>query len=334
MKSDHKSTATARYVLCVHIGASSRHVAILDENGEVLLKNQKLESPKIRKNLDYKELLADAVDALTSLVKRAVQEGMDANSILGGGAIVPGSVNPETGYVGLLPALPGLRNCYLAQDLTAAMERVLARKVAFWVENDANGWGLSEQRFGNGKGIKDFLVVIVCTGLGGALFLNGALYHGHTQRAGEIGHTTVLPDGPLCACGSRGCLETMASGGAILKAILHSKSPLRARENLTYQEVIDAAESGDQDVIGILNRMGHYLGIGLANMVNTLNPAKLILCGQVNKASRFFQQGMEEEMSHREFQGTNCELVISDRLDDMEIQAALATFLNYSTQRT
>jgi glucokinase len=333
MESDRRDKSTRRLVLCAHIGASSRHVGILDEGGDVVLTAEKLEPPSVRRNLHYKDLLSDAVGALTSLVGQARREGIDPRCIIGGGAIVPGSVNPETGYVGLLPALPGLRNTYLARDLAAEMANVLGRQIAFWVENDANGRGLWEHRFGDGKDIKNFFVLVLCTGLGGSLFLNGALFHGHTWRAGEIGHTTVLPDGPLCPCGGRGCLETMASGKAILKSIQYSNSPLRLRDDLTYQRVIEAAKAGDEEVKESFHRMGHYLGIGLANVVNILNPSKLILCGQLNPASRFFLPGIEEEMNHRVFQGTDCNLVISENVADMEVRAALVTFLDHARQR-
>jgi glucokinase len=333
MEIDSNIKAASSLVLCVHIGASSRHVAIMDENGTVLLKDEKLQPPMIRRSLEYKDLLADTVGALTFLIKKAVQQGIDTKAIRGGGAVVPGSVNPDTGYVSLLPALLGLRNTYLARDLATAMESVLRQPVPFWIENDANGRGLWELRFGYGKGLRDFSVVIVCTGLGGSLFLNGELYQGHSRRAGEIGHTTVLPDGPLCACGGRGCLETMASGGAILRSIRTSNSPLRTQDHLTYLQVFEAADRGDKEIVDILDRVGHYLGIGLANMVNTLNPERMILCGQLNHGSKFFRPGVEEEMTHRVFQGADCELVISDHLVDMEVRAALGTFLNYNERR-
>lgn len=325
---DHKEKT--RYVLCVHIGATSLHVAIVDSTGTILDKEQHFAPPQKRRALDYRELLNEAIEALALVVRRSISRGLDPKEIAGGAGIVPGSVTPQTGYVSLLPALPGLRNSYLARDLTRALRDVVGRQVDFWVENDANARGLWELRFGYGQNIESFFVVLLCTGLGGALILNHALYHGHTYRAGEIGHTTVLPDGPFCACGGKGCLETMASGGALLKSIDRSSSPLHSQRELSYQQIIQAAQDGDQEVVAIFHRMGHYLGIGLANIVNTINPARLIVCGQLNPASEFFLSGVKEEMENRAFQGTDCELVISDQIEDMEVKAAFATFANYS----
>ncbi len=322
-----RTSSTARYVLCIHIGASSRHAAILDMSGKVVLRDSLAEAPATRVTRDYEELLGDALRALTSLIARATAEGMDKEAIIGGGAIVPGTVDPTSGYVGLLPSLPGLRNTYVGQDLSQGMREAVGRLVPFWVENDANGAGLVELRFGGGKDLKDFAVLILETGLGGALILNGSLYHGHTSRAGEIGHITVAPQGPLCPCGSRGCLETVASGRAVLLAIRDSSSPLAGKEDLHYHDVIQAARAGDQEVVGVFQRMGRYLGIGIANLVNILNPARVVLSGQLADAAAFFLEAAEEEMGNRVFQGMSCELAVSDCLQDLEVRAALSTFL-------
>jgi predicted NBD/HSP70 family sugar kinase len=298
-------------------------------SGRVLVRDDLVEAPATRVTRVYDDLLGDALGALTSLVQQAAEMGVAKEAIIGGGVIVPGTVDPVTGYVGLLPSLPGLRNTYVGRDLSQGMVDTVGWLVPFWVENDANAAGLVELRFGADRNVRDFAVLIFETGLGGALILNGSLYHGCTSRAGEIGHITVAPQGPLCPCGSKGCLETVASGRALLLAVRNSISPLAGKEDLGYRDVIQAARAGDQEVLGIFQRMGHYLGIGIANLVNILNPARVVLSGQLAAAAQFFLEAAEEEMGNRVFQGMNCELAVSGCLEDLEVRAALSTFLHY-----
>jgi glucokinase len=124
-------------------------------------------------------------------------------------------------------------------------------------------------------------------------------------------------------------LETVASGRALLLAVRNSSSPLAGKEDLRYRDVIQAARVGDEEVLGIFRRMGHYLGIGIANLVNILNPARVVLSGQLAGAAEFFLEAAEEEMRNRVFQGTNCELDVPDCLENLEVRAALSTFLYY-----
>jgi glucokinase len=203
-----------KYVIGVHIGVSSRHAAILDLSGSVLFSESLHEPPREHGAKKYSVLFRDAVGAIRALVAKAEESGLSIDRIAGGGAVVPAPVDPTHGYVHLPPGIRGLQNTSLARDLESGVESILGRKVPFWIENDANGAALAEWYFGLAQNIQDFVVIILCTGLGGGLFLNGRLLHGHTFMAGEIGHTTVQPDGPLCLCGGRGCLETLVSGWA------------------------------------------------------------------------------------------------------------------------
>lgn len=157
------------------------------------------------------------------------------------------------------------------------------------LENDANAAVLGEHRFGAGRGVAHMIYVTVSTGIGGGLILDGRLYHGATGMAGEIGHTTVLPYGPLCGCGNRGCLEALASGSAIARRarerVAHGV-PTRIAdlagndpELITAKLVAEAASEGDAEARGILAEAMNYLGIGMANLVNLLNPELIVIGG-------------------------------------------------------
>jgi predicted NBD/HSP70 family sugar kinase len=327
------SSQSKKYVLGLHIGVSSRHAAIADLSGKVLFRNYLRESYQERSNRDYEYLRRDAVEAIRELVSEAKSNGIGTEAIVGGGVVVPASVDPIHGYVRMPPHLRGLQNTYLARDLEQGVKDILGRVVRFFVESDGNGMALAESYFGAARHVPDFVAVVLSTGLGGGLFLDGALRHGHTFMAGEIGHSSVQPNGPLCPCGSRGCLETLVSGRALLRAAHNSASPLAGRDNVRYADLIDAAERKDEEILGLFRTMGIYLGIGIANVVNTLNPSKVILTGQLASAAKFFFLVAEHEMRLRVFPGMDCDLALSGLGDDWEVLAGLGTYTYYSDKK-
>jgi glucokinase len=145
------------------------------------------------------------------------------------------------------------------------------------LDDDANCAALGEKWLGAGKQAKDFIYIIIGTGIGGGLILNGALYRGAAGGAGEIGHGTLLPDGPLCSCGNHGCLEALAAGPAIARRA----NQLMPGESLTAQMVIERARAGEVTARQVIDEAGYYLGIGLANVVNLLNPEVIAIGGGV-----------------------------------------------------
>ena len=245
---------------------------------------------------------------------------------------MPASVDAEQGHVRFPPSLRGLQDVNLGADLHQCVEQTTGLSLPFWVENDANGAGLAESYFGAACGVRDFVTVLLCTGVGGALMLDGVLHRGHTSMAGEIGHITIFPNGEQCPCGSRGCLETRASGKALIQAARESNASLANKVDLHYADLIAAAKAGDEQILGIFRSMGQCLGIGIASIVNVINPAKVIISGSVAKGSEFFMPSVEEELRNREFAGMDCKVLVSELLEDAEIRAALSTFLYYQLQ--
>lgn len=178
---------------------------------------------------------------------------------------VPGPVDSEAGVVEGAPNLPGWQRVPIRDQLQAALGcRCL-------VEHDANLAALAEHRRGSGRGTNDFVYVTVSTGIGAGLILGGSLYRGHQGSAGEFGHMVIQPDGPLCNCGNRGCLEALASGTAIAReAGVGSAS-----------EVGRMAAAGDREAQAILTRAARYLGLALGGLINLLNPEVVALGGGV-----------------------------------------------------
>jgi glucokinase len=147
------------------------------------------------------------------------------------------------------------------------------------LDNDANAGGLGEATFGRGRGCRTLLYVNVGTGVGGAVILDGRVHHGATGSAGEIGHVVLDPEGPLCNCGRRGCVEALASGSA-LERMAHEAGLADPRG----REVMAAAEAGEPLSAAIVRRAAEALGLGIAGAANLLDPDVVVLGGGVPEA--------------------------------------------------
>jgi len=150
------------------------------------------------------------------------------------------------------------------------------------MDNDANAAALGEVRYGAGRGRRNVLYVTVSTGIGGGVVVDGKVYRGSHGLSGEIGHTIVRPDGPLCPCGKRGCLEAVASGPSIARA--YAEQAGRTDSDVTAEDVFRRAANGDVTARDVLDRAIHALGLGLANAINLLDPELVLIGGGVSRA--------------------------------------------------
>jgi glucokinase len=199
------------------------------------------------------------------------------------GICTPGPVDIEAGEVVSPPNLPGWDHVPVRQSVEDELG------APTYLEKDTNAAALGEHRFGAGRGTEHMIYVTVSTGIGSGLILDGKLYHGVSGMAGEIGHTTIMPHGPLCACGNRGCVESFAAGTAIAREarerVAHGVPTLIATlaENdpghITAKLVAEAASQGDAEAQDILAEAMNYLGIGVANLVNVFNPELIVIGG-------------------------------------------------------
>ena len=227
---------------------------------------------------------ANAFERIAQLVGRLAEEAQAETSAIGVGA--PGLVDPRKGVIEFLPNLPKQWNGFPAVEFL----RERTGKPAFLL-NDARLAALGEYSFASGNRSSDMLVVTIGTGIGGGLILDGRLRLGPSGAAGEIGHHTILPDGPVCSCGSRGCLETLVSGPALsAQGVALARSGAAPRlaaivegnwAAVTPKEMATAARQGDQTVATAIEEAGRYLGIGIANAVTLTAVEQVILCGGV-----------------------------------------------------
>jgi glucokinase len=205
-----------------------------------------------------------------------------------------GPVDFTSGTVRLSHHVPGWENTPLRRLLQDAFRAPAA------VDNDANVAALGEYRYGSGRGVHSLLYLTISTGVGGGWILDGHIWRGHDGMAGEIGHTVVDPQGPLCLCGKHGCVERLASGPylaadaqAALRAEPERDSLLRhlAGEDLqamSGQLVAEAAVQGDPLAQELLRRSAWAVGVAVGNAANLVNPQRFILGGGVTKSGDFW----------------------------------------------
>jgi glucokinase len=215
--------------------------------------------------------------------------------------VVPGTVNVEDGTVVKAPNLPCLDGFPLASALTNELG------LPAILENDANAAAVGEMWQGAAQGCRTIICVTLGTGVGGGIILDGELWRGVDGAAAEIGHMCVDPFGGVaCTCGSRGCLEVFASATAIVRMTREAsprypESVLHASRNLTSESIFDAGLQGDELALEIFRRMGVYLGIGLANLINILNPEMIVIGGGVVNGWDLFEKHMLHEVEERAF---------------------------------
>ncbi len=229
------------------------------------------------------------IDRIANCIQRAVDKsGVDAASIRAVGIGAPGPLDPATGVVIFAPNL-GWRDIPLKTELEA--------RTGFptFVDNDVNVGTLGEHVFGAGRGIQNVVGIFVGTGIGGGIILQGELFHGASKTAGEIGHIIVKAGGPRCGCGTRGCLEAIASRTAMTKqfqrAIL-KKGKKSVLSELTGGDLrairsgvlAKAVRLNDELTLKVFKKVTKYLGIGIGSIVNFLNPEMIVLGGGVVEA--------------------------------------------------
>ncbi|MCA0971519.1 ROK family transcriptional regulator [Halobacillus litoralis] len=242
---------------------------------------------------------------ILSIMKKGIRElmdGADLNKFLGIGVGMHGIVDPEEGRSLFAPAFQ-LHDIPIRDVLENEFNMIVK------VENDARAMTLGEYWFGNGNDADNMLGVNVGNGIGAGLMVKGRLFHGEHNLAGEIGHITIDLSGPKCNCGNYGCLQTLAAGPAIAE---RAKKELKAgRPSLIHelvdgdydkvdgQKVYEAATQQDPFSIELLHQTGRYLGIGLTNLIHTINPKRMIIGGGVSGAGEFLMRGIEETIQSR-----------------------------------
>lgn len=281
------------YVVGVDLGGTKIYTALADLRGAIAAE-ERMPTGAVEGPEAVIGRIAQSVRLVMSRVDGAAPAALGIGS--------PGPLDPDTGVVYNSPNLGW--NCV---PLGEKLQKILG--IPVFVENDANLAALGEYRFGAGQGSRHMVYVTVSTGIGGGLILDGRIYRGTGGGAGEVGHMVLVPDGPLCGCGRRGCLEALASGTAMAararEAVASGRGKAILKEaggspgDITSVSVSRAAAAGDAEAVEIIGRAGEYLGMGLANVINLINPDRLVLGGGALEAGDPLWAGMERELKIR-----------------------------------
>ena len=284
-----------RYAIGIDIGGTKISLVLGTEKGKILARREIVTHTGPG--------TPDCVRALVSNLRDMIRHSrISPRKILGIGVGCPGAVDPSKSTLPRSPNLPGWAGLPLKRILGKASG------LPVHVANDANASALGEMLFGAGKRLQDVIYITVSTGVGGGIILGGKLYTGAGSVAGEIGHISIVPEGKPCACGKRGCLEAYASGTAIakdVKAQMTRKNTcvwkfLSKDKRLSARQVGMAAREGDKLAIGAYQAAGYYLGIGIANLMNILNPEMIVIGGGVLKSAHksFWQSMIKSAREH------------------------------------
>jgi predicted NBD/HSP70 family sugar kinase len=257
---------TSKAVVGIDFGHSHVQVAVANLAHKVL-------AERIR-YLDVNHQATEAFDASVAMVDEVLEEvGYRRACIIGAGIGIPGPVDRVSGTAGSASILPGWVGLRIADEI----ERRLGLPVE--IENDANLGALAELTWGAGRDCSTFAYIKAATGIGAGIVIDGKLLRGASGTAGEIGHTTLDEGGALCYCGNRGCLETVASGPAIVGLVGSSSA-----ETLTLTNVIDRAASGDVRCRRALSDAGREIGVAVAGLCNLINPERVVVGGLLSRA--------------------------------------------------
>lgn len=284
-----------KYAIGIDVGGTKISLALGTEKGKILARREIPTGTGRGTRGCVRELAAN----LRALILHSC---IAPEKILGIGVGCPGAVDPSKDTLPRSPNLPGWAGLPL--------KRILGKAAGLpvFVANDANAAALGEKLFGAGKKAKDLIYITVSTGIGGGILINGRLYEGAGSVAGEIGHISIVPDGKKCACGKRGCLEAYASGTAIGNFVRERMTAKNTRvlkflgrdKKVSAKQAGQAAREGDKLAIESYRSAGYYLGIGLANLLNILNPETIVIGGGVLKSAHkiFWKTMMKSAKQH------------------------------------
>ena len=194
----------------------------------------------------------------------------------------PGVISPRTGLMKNSNTL-----CLIGQPLKTDLENLLGRKIE--IQNDANCFALAEARLGAGKGRKLVFGVIMGTGCGGGIVYKGEVITGPQAIAGEWGHMSISPEGPLCYCGQRGCVETYISGGGLEARYAEQFGAKRA-----FKEIVKDYQAGEPKTVGFMKIFFRNFGRSLANLIDVLDPDVVVLGGGVSNFDALYTEGVAE----------------------------------------
>ena len=317
MGEEERAEGARRYV-GVDIGGTNIRAGVVDESGRILGEARR-------------PALAEA--GLRAAVGRAIQAvedalgnaGLTARDVLAIGAGVPGAHRSQEGICVFSPNFADSRNVPVLAPIKDALG------LPAFMLNDVAVATLGEHRFGAGRGCSQMVMITLGTGIGGGAVIDGELRVGHTEGFAEVGHMTIEPDGPFCNCGNRGCWEALAARDAIVARAITKIQ--RGRQtaiadtveyrlgSITPALIGRCADEGDGVAIEVLAETGYYLGLGIVNLIQVLNPQVLVIGGGIAAVGRWLFEPITRTVRARAHMvaAATCRIVRAELGDDAGI---------------
>ena len=330
-------TVIVRYIVGVDLGGTNIAVGTVAEDGSAL-HGELVGATPVEQGPDA------VVDAIVGLVKQSMAAARKVVApasldVAGVGIGAPGPLDTRRGIVRLAPNL-GWRDMPLRDRVSQAVG--LPAKL----DNDANCATLGEWWLGAARGGRFVVGITIGTGIGGGVVLDGRLYHGASDVAGEIGHTTIDSTGRRCKCGNYGCLEAYASGPNIARRAVEGIESGAASSlpdyvggslsAITAQTVYQAAHEGDEFALEVVRETARFLGAGIANIMNILNPDVVVVCGGVTLAGDRLFVPLRQEVTRRAFKPAveACRIVPGSLTGTAGVYGAVAAFRSQAREAT
>lgn len=270
-----------RYSIGVDVGGTNVRIALFDAHfrirSKVVLRTRRF----FRKETLIKVILSSIDDMLRGC-------GVAKRQVAGVGLGFPGPIDTKRGIVHFLPNIPGWKEVRLSSLLRKAV------KMPVYIDNDANLMALAEYRRGAARGTRNAVCLTLGTGVGGGVIIEGKLYHGSSDAAGEIGHMPFNSTGPRCSCGGSACLEQYIGNTKILK-----KARALFRRAVSLEELSAKAYKGDKRARDLWSEVGTHLGITLAGVINLLNPDCVVIGGGVANAGNVLLHQVRKVVGER-----------------------------------
>lgn len=281
-----------KYIAGVDIGGTNTKIGLVNEDGKLVVS-------KSIKTLSEEGVTKTMNRIWGAIKKLLIEKKLKEEEIIGVGMGIPGPVKNEE-IVGFFANFPWERDL----NISKIFENISGKKTK--INNDVNVIALGEAIYGAGKGSKSSVTVAIGTGIGGGIFVNGKIISGFSGAGGEIGHLKIVKDGKLCGCGQRGCFEAYASATgiereAISRLMVNKKNMLydKIKGNLNQieaKDIFDCAKLGDKFSIDIVDYEAEYLAMGIGNILNIINPEKIILSGGVSLAGDILLNRVKEKL--------------------------------------
>jgi len=270
------------------IGGTNTKIAVVNDKYKIL-KKFSIQTPVSK---GYKNFIKELSFEFESLKKE-----FDGEKLAGLTIAIAGDVDSDNGILRYAPNLRGWRNKNIRDDFREIS------KISPKIENDANmaAWGVYSLEIK--KKVKNLVIFTLGTGIGGGIIIDGRLYRGFTSTAAELGHMVIVQGGERCNCGNYGCLEAYCGGYALIREakkrvdIKRHYSRFKMLDKLTPKIIFEAAKHNDKISIEIWKKYGYHLGTGIGNILVSLNPQMVVLCGGVSRAYKFFIPALKDRLS-------------------------------------